>query len=212
MSLTKSQKEKLQSFSDPYPVMEHFYTVQGEGAYSGTAAYFIRLAGCDVGCVWCDVKESWTQGYPQFHSRELLEKVMQNKAEICVVTGGEPLMHNCEKLTAALHSKGIKTHIETSGAHPLSGDWDWICLSPKKFKAPLEEVYSCANELKVIVFNNSDFKYAQEQAERVGATCHLLLQPEWSKEAEMIPLIIDFVKKNPKWKISLQTHKYMDIP
>lgn len=192
--------------------MEHFYTIQGEGAHQGRAAYFIRLAGCDVGCIWCDVKESWTQGYPIMSSADLIEKVRKHSGDIAVITGGEPLMHKLQPLTDGLHAAGIRTHIETSGAHPLSGDWDWICLSPKKFVLPKPEIYAQAHELKVIVYNKSDFKWAREQAAHVDANCMLLLQPEWSREKEMIPLIVDFVKANPQWKISLQTHKYMNVP
>lgn len=204
--------ENLKNFSDPYPVMEHFYTIQGEGVYSGKAAYFIRLAGCDVGCVWCDVKESWTQGYPIHSAKEMVNWVTTAKANLVVVTGGEPLMHNCAALTDHLKNAGFELNIETSGAYPLTGNWDWICLSPKKFVKPLPEIYSKAHELKVIVFNQSDFKWAEEQAVNISNNCQLLLQPEWSKEKEMLPLLIDYVKKNPKWKISLQVHKYMNIP
>ncbi|MGB0430304.1 MAG: 7-carboxy-7-deazaguanine synthase QueE [Bacteroidia bacterium] len=192
--------------------MEHFYTIQGEGVYSGKAAYFIRLAGCDVGCVWCDVKESWTQGYPIYTSNQMFDWVKQNAADLVVITGGEPLMHNCEPLTKAIKKAGAKLNIETSGAYPLSGEWDWVCLSPKKFVKPLPEIYSKANELKVIVFNKSDFLWAEEQALKVNDNCELLLQPEWSKEDELLPMIINYVKQNTKWKISLQTHKYMNVP
>jgi len=210
MSIKKPQN--LVKFSNPYPVMEHFYTIQGEGVYTGTAAYFIRLAGCDVGCVWCDVKDSWTQGYPLNTVLEMTNWVENAKAKMAVITGGEPLMHNLTALTDALVSKGIKTNIETSGAYPLSGAWNWICLSPKKFVKPLPEIYHKADELKVIVYNSSDFAWAMAEAEKVSENCILLLQPEWSREKEMLPQIIDFVKDNPQWKISLQTHKYMDIP
>lgn len=207
-----AKPKNLQKFSDPYPVMEHFYTIQGEGVHTGKAAYFIRLAGCDVGCVWCDVKDSWTQGYPIHSSEELLSFAKTGKSEIVVITGGEPLMHDCSILTSTLKNSGFKIHIETSGAYPITGSWDWICLSPKKFVKPLEEIYQSANELKVIVFNKSDFNWGLEEAKKVNSNCALLLQPEWSKEKEMLPLIIDFVKDNPQWKISLQTHKYMDVP
>lgn len=192
--------------------MEHFYTIQGEGVHSGKAAYFLRLAGCDVGCVWCDVKESWNQGYPIHSAKEMANWAITAKANLVVVTGGEPLMHNCAALTDQLKNAGLELNIETSGAYPLTGNWDWICLSPKKFVKPLPEIYSKAHELKVIVFNKTDLKWAEEQAAHVSTNCQLLLQPEWSKENEMLPLIIDYVKQNPKWKISLQTHKYMNIP
>lgn len=193
--------------------MESFYTIQGEGHYSGHAAYFIRLGGCDVGCVWCDVKESWPmEGHHIKSVQNLCKEVEDSGSEICVITGGEPLMYEMNALTRSLKDCGIKTHMETSGAHPLSGDWDWICLSPKKFKKPLKEVCEKAHELKVIVFNKSDFKWAKEYQEKVSENCLLFLQPEYSREKEMLPLIIDFVKKNPKWRISLQTHKMMNIP
>lgn len=195
------------------PLMEDFYTIQGEGAFSGVPAYFLRLGGCDVGCVWCDVKDSWDASkHPLVSIQEMVDRVVSTPAEIAVITGGEPLMYNLDTLTSALKEKGIRTHIETSGAYPLSGKWDWICFSPKKFKSPLEKIYDKAHELKVIVYNKSDFLWAREFAEKVNPNCILLLQPEWSKSAEILPSIIEFVKENPKWRISLQTHKFMDIP
>jgi len=195
------------------PVMEQFYTIQGEGIHSGRAAYFIRLGGCDVGCVWCDVKESWEIEGDQFIPiKEIVKNALINPARLAVITGGEPLMHNLDALTNELQKADFETNIETSGAYPLSGTWNWICLSPKKFKKPLPEIYKAANELKVIVFNKSDFKWAEEQAARVSENCSLLLQPEWSKQASMLPLIIDYVKSHPRWRISLQTHKFMEIP
>ncbi len=195
------------------PLMEDFYTIQGEGAFSGVPAYFLRLGGCDVGCVWCDVKDSWDASkHPLVTIQEMVDRVVATPAEIAVITGGEPLMYNLDTLTSALKEKGIRTHIETSGAYPLSGKWDWICFSPKKFKSPLEKIYDKAHELKVIVYNKSDFLWAREFAEKVNPNCILLLQPEWSKSAEILPSIIEFVKENPKWRISLQTHKFMDIP
>lgn len=193
--------------------MEHFNTIQGEGYYQGNAAYFIRLGGCDVGCVWCDVKDSWDASkHPQLSIDEIVKYVTDAKANLAVITGGEPLMHNLNELTNALHQKNIQTNIETSGAYSLSGELDWICVSPKKFRAPLPEVLQKANELKVVIFNYSDFKWAEQHAEQVAADCKLYLQPEWDKSSEMLPLIIDFVKQNPKWRISLQVHKYMNIP
>ena len=196
-----------------YPVMERFYTLQGEGAFSGQAAYFIRIAGCDVGCSWCDVKESWDATlHPTVGIDTLVEDAAAHPGKIVVVTGGEPLMYDLQPLTNALKDKGLRTHIETSGAHPLSGEWDWICLSPKKFSYPIDGVAAFANELKVIVFNQHDFKWAELYAAQVQADCILLLQPEWSREAELLPTIIDYVKQNPQWRISLQTHKYMNIP
>lgn len=195
------------------PVMEHFYTLQGEGCHQGKAAYFIRLGGCDVGCVWCDVKESWdAEQHPQYSVASLTSEVKKTPAKIVVITGGEPLMHNLDELTSALQSAGLKTHIETSGAHALSGNWDWICLSPKKFKAPLQEILPLANELKIVVFNKSDFDWAEKYASLVSSSCRLYLQPEWDKAAEMTPLIIDYIKANPEWELSLQIHKYIHVP
>jgi len=195
------------------PVMEQFYTIQGEGFNTGRAAYFIRLGGCDVGCVWCDVKESWdADAHPRQAVADLVAAASEFPGRNVVITGGEPLMHNCLPLTKALQEAGFKTWIETSGAHPLSGNWDWICVSPKKFKAPLPEVLAHADELKIIVFNESDFKWAEEHAALVPATTRLYLQPEWSRAARMTPALIDYVKANPRWQVSLQTHKYLDIP
>lgn len=195
------------------PVMEQFYTIQGEGFYQGQAAYFIRLAGCDVGCVWCDVKESWDVGKHLIYKIEdLLSNIKRTSAGIVVITGGEPLMHDLTELTAQLKKEGFRTHIETSGSSPLSGSWDWITLSPKKFKAPLPEVIPYANELKVIVFNNSDFAWAEKYAAKVSATCKLYLQPEWSKAAIITPFIIDYIKAHPQWQLSLQIHKYINVP
>jgi len=195
------------------PVMEQFYTIQGEGFNTGRAAYFIRLGGCDVGCVWCDVKESWdADAHPRQAVADLVAAASEYPGRHVVITGGEPLMHNCLPLTKALQEAGFKTWIETSGAHPLSGNWDWICVSPKKFKAPLPEVLAHADELKIIVFNESDFKWAEEHAALVPATTRLYLQPEWSRAARMTPALIDYVKANPRWQVSLQTHKYLDIP
>jgi organic radical activating enzyme len=195
------------------PLMEHFYTLQGEGRYTGHPAYFLRLGGCDVGCVWCDVKESWDASkHPQVSIHEMVQYVQESTAPIAVITGGEPLMHNLDTLTSFLIEKGIRTHIETSGAHRLSGNWDWICLSPKKFKAPLDEVIAVANELKVVVYNQSDFNWAEQYAEKVNRDCLLYLQPEWSKVKELTSSIINYIQRNPKWILSLQTHKYIDIP
>lgn len=195
------------------PLMERFYTVQGEGAHQGKAAYFIRLGGCDVGCVWCDVKESWdAAAHPKITIENMVGDATEHPARIVVITGGEPLMYDLTDLTAALQAEDFKTHVETSGAHPLTGSWDWICLSPKKFKVPLPKVIPKADELKIIVFNKHDFKWAETYAAEVSEDCQLFLQPEWDKAAEMMPLIIDYVKANPQWQISLQTHKFMDIP
>lgn len=195
------------------PVMEAFYTIQGEGFHQGKAAYFIRLAGCDVGCVWCDVKESWNADiHPQRSIEEITDFVTQTPANIAVITGGEPLMHNLDELTASLRKKNIRTHIETSGAYSISGTWDWICVSPKKFKAPLPDVLAKANELKVVIYNRSDFEWAEKHAAEVSSACKLYLQPEWSKAGIMTPLIVDYIKANPKWELSLQIHKYINVP
>lgn len=193
--------------------MEAFYTLQGEGSHSGRAAYFIRLGGCDVGCVWCDVKDSWdADAHPKVSLAKIIADAAENPARLAVITGGEPLMYNLDELTAGLKAEGFETNIETSGAHPLTGQWDWICFSPKKFKEPLPEIYKKAHELKIIVFNKSDFKFAEKFAELVNPECKLYLQTEWDKQKEMLPLIIDYIKANPKWRISVQTHKHLNIP
>ncbi|HRL72288.1 MAG: 7-carboxy-7-deazaguanine synthase QueE [Flavobacterium sp.] len=194
------------------PLMEEFYTIQGEGFHTGTAAYFIRIGGCDVGCHWCDVKESWNA---ELHPPTGIDLIVANASkysETVVVTGGEPLMWDMNLLTQKLKENNRKVHIETSGAYPLTGIWDWICLSPKKNKLPTETVYENAHELKVIIHNKHDFIFAEEQAEKVNSNAILFLQPEWSKNDEMTPLIVDYVMKNPKWRVSLQTHKYLNIP
>lgn len=194
------------------PLMEAFYTIQGEGYHKGTAAYFVRIGGCDVGCHWCDVKESWNADlHPPTETEKIVEEASKYSNTI-VVTGGEPLTWDMTKLTKQLKSRGKQVHIETSGAYKLTGTWDWICLSPKKLKLPTKEIYQKANELKVIVFNNSDFKFAEDQAALVNENCILYLQPEWSKRDKVIPEIVDYVMANPKWKVSLQTHKYLNIP
>ncbi len=198
---------------DFLPLMEDFYTIQGEGFYQGQAAYFIRLGGCDVGCVWCDVKESWdVNAHPAVAVAEIAGKAQQSGSPLAVITGGEPAMHNLAPLTSALRQRGIRTNIETSGAYPLTGDWDWVCLSPKKFKFPHPSVPPLANELKIIVYNKSDFAWAEEYEKLVPAGCELFLQPEWSREKEVLPDIIQYIKDHPCWKVSLQIHKYMDIP
>lgn len=195
------------------PVMEHFYTIQGEGYHQGKAAYFIRLGGCDVGCVWCDVKDSWdADKHPQLIIDDLIAEVKKTPAEIVVITGGEPLMHQLDMLTNKLQEAGLKTNIETSGAHPLSGNWDWICFSPKKLKAPLPQILLVANELKIVVYNKSDFDWAEKYAAQVATSCKLYLQPEWDKAVEITPSIISYIKTNPKWELSLQLHKYINVP
>ena len=194
------------------PVMEQFYSIQGEGFHQGKAAHFIRLGGCDVGCVWCDVKESWNASdFPVLNVQQIIQEAKKSPAEIVVITGGEPLMHELTDLTKSLKKEGKKTHLETSGAYPLSGLWDWICVSPKKFKAPLPEILPLANELKVVIFHKSDFLWAEKFAAKVSAHCKLFLQPEWSKAETMIPLIMNHIKINPKWQVSLQIHKYMNV-
>ncbi|MBL4715037.1 MAG: 7-carboxy-7-deazaguanine synthase QueE [Bacteroidia bacterium] len=195
------------------PLMESFYTIQGEGYHQGKAAYFIRLGGCDVGCVWCDVKDSWNaDDHPKVSIEEIAAKAEQQSSLIAVITGGEPLMYDLDGLCDELHQKGIKTHIETSGAYQLTGKWDWVCLSPKKFKAPLPAILPLAHELKVIVYNNSDFGWAEKHAAQVNSKCKLYLQPEWDSSEKVMPLIAEYVKQHPQWQISLQIHKYMNIP
>ncbi len=196
-----------------YPVMEHFYTLQGEGRYSGQAAYFIRLGGCDVGCVWCDVKESWdAAAHPHMSVEELVAEAEKHPGRIAVITGGEPAMHDLSYLTKGLKEAGFRTHLETSGSSELSGNLDFITLSPKKFKAPLPSALAQAGELKVVVYHKSDFGWGEQYAAYVGKDCSLYLQPEWSKKEEMTPLIIKYIQQNPKWQLSLQTHKYLNIP
>lgn len=213
--LCKPMKTKIQALVDKgemLPLMEEFYTIQGEGYHKGTAAYFIRIGGCDVGCHWCDVKESWNA---EIHPPTETVKIVENAkkySDTIVVTGGEPLTWDMTALTSQLKAEGLQTHIETSGAYKLTGEWDWICLSPKKMKLPTTEVYEKADELKVIVYNKDDFRFAEEQAQKVNKDCILYLQPEWSKRDKVIPLIVDYVMEHPKWKVSLQTHKYLNIP
>ncbi|MFY0688892.1 MAG: 4Fe-4S cluster-binding domain-containing protein [Cyclobacteriaceae bacterium] len=193
--------------------MEAFETIQGEGFHTGRAAYFLRLAGCDVGCHWCDVKESWDASqHPSLGTDTIISDMSHCPAEIVVVTGGEPLMHDLDILTQAIKSLNKQTHIETAGVYPITGDWDWLCFSPKKFKPALAEYYDRADELKVVIYNQSDFKWAEEHASKMNAQSKLFLQPEWGKKDEMLPLIVDYIKQNPRWQVSLQTHKYMNIP
>jgi organic radical activating enzyme len=196
-----------------YPVMEHFYTLQGEGKYTGTAAYFIRLGGCDVGCVWCDVKESWdAAAHPHLSVGSLVGEASAHPGELVVITGGEPAMHDLTHLVDALHAAGKKVAIETSGTHELNGNVDWYTFSPKKFKAPVAEAYKKASELKIVIYHLSDFKWAEEHARNVSPACKLYLQPEWSKQEQLLPALIEYVKNNPKWTVSLQTHKFLNIP
>jgi len=207
-----AKTQDLLNTGEMLPLMEEFYTIQGEGYHTGTAAYFIRVGGCDVGCHWCDVKESWNADLHRATMTDLIVENAKKYSDTIVVTGGEPLMYNMDYLTSHLQSSGLKTHIETSGAYDLTGKWDWICLSPKKNKLPLLEVYENANELKVIIYNKNDFQFAEDQASKLNKDCVLFLQPEWSNQEKMTPLIVNYVMRNPKWKISLQTHKYLNIP
>ena len=209
--LTKEETKRIDK-GEMLPLMEAFYTIQGEGYHTGKAAYFIRIGGCDVGCHWCDVKESWNADLHPPTDTDKIVTDAKKYAQTVVITGGEPLMWHLDYITKSLHKINIKTHIETSGAYPFSGVFDWVCLSPKKTKLPLEANYKKADELKVIIFNKDDFKFAENQAKNVRKDCELYLQPEWSNREKMLPLIIDYVMKNPQWKISLQTHKYLNIP
>jgi len=193
--------------------MEHFYTLQGEGFHQGRAAYFIRLGGCDVGCVWCDVKDSWDTGKHPLRSIDyLISEIKKTPAKIVVITGGEPLMHDLSELTKQLQQRGYETNLETSAAYSLSGSWNWICVSPKKFKAPLPEILPKADELKVVIFNQSDFAWAEKYAKQVSSKCKLYLQPEWDKASQMTPPIIEYIKARPQWQLSLQIHKYINVP
>jgi len=194
-------------------MMEMFYTLQGEGYHQGKAAYFIRLAGCDVGCVWCDVKESWDASkHPVVSIEEIVTSALAHPARLAIITGGEPLLYNLDALTTALKKVGFEVNIETSGSSPLSGNWDWVCLSPKKFKAPLTESIQAASELKVVIFNTHDFEWAETYAKQVAPNCKLYLQPEWDKSNEITPLVIEYIKANPKWELSAQLHKYIQVP
>ncbi|ANQ48418.1 7-carboxy-7-deazaguanine synthase QueE [Flammeovirga yaeyamensis] len=210
--LDYSVKERVKQ-GHALPVMEAFYTIQGEGAYTGQAAYFIRLAGCDVGCVWCDVKESWEQdAHPVLEIEEIIQNAKKHPGRLAIITGGEPLMHNLEPLTKRLKEEGFHINIETSGTHKFTGHLDYITLSPKKFKKPVEEAYQLASEFKVVVFHKSDIQWAINLSEKLNKDCKLYIQPEWSKRQEITPLLVEFVKNNPEWQLSLQTHKYIDIP
>lgn len=201
------------SNTNPLPVMEAFYTIQGEGFHQGRAAYFIRLGGCDVGCFWCDVKESWDASqHPQVSVTDIVKEAVQYPGRLAVITGGEPLLYNLDSLTDQLKEAGFETNIETSGSSPLSGNWDWICLSPKKFKEPLAAILPLANELKVVVYNKHDLDWAETYAAKVNAGCKLYLQPEWEKAEEVTPLLIHYIKAHPQWELSLQVHKYIHVP
>lgn len=195
------------------PVMEHFYTLQGEGAFTGNAAYFIRLGGCDVGCTWCDVKESWNkEAHPKMSIDAIADLTQNSGTKIAVITGGEPTMHDLTALTQAIQHLQIRTHIETSGTNPLTGTWDWVCFSPKRFKKPLDVYYELSHELKVVIAHKNDLRWAKEFEAKMHKNCKLYIQPEWDNRQEMTNLCIDFIKENPNWSLSLQTHKYIDIP
>jgi len=209
--MDKKTQELLEK-GEVLPLMEAFYSIQGEGFHKGKASYFIRIGGCDVGCHWCDVKESWdAQEHPLISTKNIVKNSLEY-SEMVVVTGGEPLMWDMTNLTRELRENNKKIHIETSGAYELTGNWDWICLSPKKQMKPVDEIYKKADELKVIIYNNDDFKFAEDQAKKISSKAHLFLQPEWENREKMTPIMVDYIKKNPKWKISLQTHKYLNIP
>ena len=210
--MLSKEKQLAVDKGEMLPLMEEFYTIQGEGFHTGTAAYFIRIGGCDVGCHWCDVKESWNAELHPPTSTDIIVENAAKYADTVVVTGGEPLTWDMTLLTQKLKAKNLKVHIETSGAYPVTGTWDWFCLSPKKNKLPVHDAYAIANELKVIIYNKHDFIFAEEQAAKVNGNAILFLQPEWSKKEEMTPLIVDYVMNNPKWRVSLQTHKYLNIP
>ncbi len=212
MLQTKKNSENFTT-GEKFPLVDEFYTLQGEGFHFGKAAYFLRIGGCDIGCRWCDIKLSWNpEIHPVVTIEQITQKMMENNAKDIVVTGGEPLMYPMDELCDAMHLNGIKTYLETSGAYPLTGKWDWICLSPKQQHPPLEEIYTKANELKVIIYNvEEDLKWAEEEAAKVSKDCYLYLQPEWSHREINTPLIVDYIKKNTKWKLSLQTHKYINI-
>lgn len=209
----KDIKIPSETFAITYPLMESFYTIQGEGQFQGHAAYFLRLGGCDVGCHWCDVKESWPiDTHPQVTIHQMLEDIKNTPTKIVVITGGEPLMHNLDPLTEVLQAAGYRTHIETSGVGEFSGYWDWICFSPKKFKKPNAEIFHKVDELKLVVFHPSDIEWVQQFVNQMPTNCKLLVQPEWSKRDEISPILVNFVKNNPEWNISIQTHKYLQIP
>tara|TARA_B100001769_G_scaffold259966_1_gene240192 strand:- start:384 stop:1013 length:630 start_codon:yes stop_codon:yes gene_type:complete len=207
----KSKFKKNLLNGNSLPLMESFYTIQGEGYHKGSAAYFIRIGGCDIGCHWCDIKESWdVEKFPLVNVKSIVDKVKKNSNKV-VITGGEPLIYNMNPLTKKLKQLNISTHLETSGAYELTGYWDWICLSPKKNKLPINNIYSIANELKIIIYNKNDFLFAENLAKNTNPDCKLYLQPEWSKREKVMPLIVNYVLKNNHWKVSLQTHKYLNI-
>ena len=207
------QRKKALNNGEILPLMEAFYTIQGEGFHSGSAAYFLRIGGCDVGCHWCDVKESWNSDlHPLTSIKDILKGISLYPVETVVITGGEPLMWNLSQLTTMLKKNGLKVHLETSGAYKKTGDFDWICLSPKKMQLPLDAIKPITNEIKIIVSNKHDLIWAEEQRTGLKSSCKLYLQPEWSKIEKVMPIIIEFIKINKHWSISLQSQKYMNIP
>lgn len=209
----KTSETGIDKAIDTLPVMEAFLTLQGEGAYAGSVAYFIRLGGCDVGCVWCDVKASWDAGsHPRVHVEDLVNSAVASGAAIVVVTGGEPFMYDLTSFTISLKKQGLKVHVETAGVYPITGSWDWITFSPKKFKAPIADYYHRSDELKVVVFNKSDYQWAEEHSKHCVPEMGRYLQVEWSKRDKLYESTIEYIKANPKWKMSVQTHKYLNIP
>jgi organic radical activating enzyme len=213
MGMEMNEGKKTEEQSQRLPLVEEFYTVQGEGYHAGKAAYFIRLGGCDIGCSWCDSRFSWKPDiHPLVDADDIIGRVVESGSDSVVVTGGEPLIWNLDYLCKGLKGNNINTFIETSGAYPLSGEWDWICVSPKRNMPPLDEMCNAANELKVIIQKPEDFEWAEKYRLKVKSDCRLFLQPEWSSFKLIIPVIVDYVKKYPDWRISLQIHKYMHIP
>jgi len=215
--LQKKDLNKIDSLAiekgEKLPLVEEFYSVQGEGYHTGKAAYFIRIGGCDIGCSWCDSKITWNPEYhPLVPIEDIVNNALKTKARAVVVTGGEPSLYNLAPLTSKLKENGIEIFLETAGTNHLTGEWDWICLSPKKQSPPVSEIYNAADELKVIIFSDDDFEWAEEAAKHVGKRCKLYLQSEWSMYKNNISKIVDYVKENPKWNISLQAHKFMNIP
>ncbi|MEG1622894.1 MAG: 7-carboxy-7-deazaguanine synthase QueE [Alistipes sp.] len=213
MENNRPKNEELFDGGRKLPLVEDFYTIQGEGFHAGKPAYFIRLGGCDVGCSWCDAKYTWNPKlYPPVAVETVIERATSCPAQAIVITGGEPLLYPLGPLTTALREKGLMIFLETSGTHPFSGCFDWICLSPKRRQSPLAEAFDRAHELKVIVQDQTDLLWAEENAHKVGRNCMLYLQPEWSVADEIMPMLVDYVKAHPCWNISIQTHKYMRIP
>lgn len=195
------------------PLAEDFYTIQGEGYHTGKPAYFIRLGGCDVGCRWCDAKQAWNPNlFPPVEVDSIIERAASYPAKAIVITGGEPTLYPLDYITSELKKRGLEIFLETSGAHELSGVFDWICLSPKRNQPPVESIFPLADELKMIIETVDDFEWAEQNAAKTARHCRLYLQPEWSKFSEIVPEIVEYAKEHPQWNISVQTHKYMHIP